>query len=956
MLDRLAKWRMLGALSVVVALVASVLTLAGSEADSLADSAGPAFFAWGDEPYDDGLRHFLVRLDPTISIDTAGPFSLTDDGEIVVEESALPDWIAGDLLLTLEGISDLGGSGENEVPTVEFLTRLDGVHRVEALGYETYALATEYTASEIAALPGVRRVDEDTPLATASVDEFAPYQWPIENLGITADGSPATAGADIKASEAWHRTRGSGVVVAVIDSGVDVDHPDLARNIWTNPDEVCGNAVDDDGNGFVDDCRGWNFIDGNADVADHNGHGTHIAGIIAAEFNNLIGVAGIAPEAVLMPLKIGGETPSLSRALLAFDYAIQNGARIINASWVSSDPAAEEYLSPYLDAAEAAGILVVVGAGNDGVNIDEAPVWPASSGHSNVLTVAASNAMDLPAEFSNYGRESVDIFAPGDRIISTLPGGSYGVYSGTSMAAPQVAGAAALLWSATPESTYAEVKGALMDRSDGPNDGLIAFRNLAASDGRLNSARAIFTRLFQSEVVYWFHDFNSLLDSTRHEVTVQVLLNDPDNVPPTTPLRYRATLVAPVEGAIRGVVGHEISVPGLGTVTTDLHGRAYVGETFERQRTHALLDDGHMVPLEMSLPRGSYALAMEMLDVSNPEAPRLLGQASAVFFEVGLGSAGAMPIRELPPPTSIPVTMPPIEVPEMSIPTVPIVDTSTPTTTSVVPTTVVPNSTTTLPGISSATTTTTVDLAEVLDDPVSTSTTLGSSPSTTPIAPTSSTSSTIPTLVPGGPQEPTRFQIGAINPTRGPVEGGTEVVVVGESLPANPLVMFGDKPARIDANDAPESYIVITPPGPPGTVDVIVVDLDAGSRVVMADAFTYIADDGGGVEPLVTTTTHPVEFVTPETLPVVSSTSTVPPAFVPTTSPPSQPETTLPESTTTTSLMTEGNIVGWMDQQLVTPEGLDFGDLAPDSPLQSWDTRDWAGGICTESPCRGWDL
>jgi hypothetical protein len=736
-----------------------------------------------------------------------------------------------------------------------------------------------------------------------------------------------------------------------------VDHPDLTRNIWVNPDEVCGNAVDDDGNGFVDDCRGWNFIDGNADVADDNGHGTHIAGIIAAEFNNLIGVAGIAPEAVLMPLKIGGETPSLSRALLAFDYAIQNGARIINASWVSSDPAAEEYLSPYLDAAEAAGILVVVGAGNDGVDIDEAPVWPASSGHSNVLTVAASNAMDLPAEFSNYGRESVDLFAPGDRIISTLPGGGYGVYSGTSMAAPQVAGAAALLWSATPESTYTEVKGALMDRSDGPNDGLVAFRDLAASDGRLNSARAIFTRLFQSEVVYWFHDFNSLLDSAPHEVTVQVLLNDPDNVPPTTPLRYRATLVAPVEGAIRGVVGHEISIPGLGSVTTDLHGRAYVGETFERQRTHPLLDDGHMVPFEMSLPRGSYALVMEMLDVSIREAPRLLGQASVVFFEVGLGSAGAMPVRELPPPTSIPVTVPPVEAPEMSIPTVPIVDASTPTTTSVVPTTVAPNSTTTLPAISSATTTT-IDPAEVLEGPVTTSTTLGSSPSTTPIAPTTVTSSTVPTLVPGvGPQEPTRFQIGAINPTRGPVEGGTEVVVVGEGLPVNPLVLFGDKPAQIDTNDAPESYIVITPPGPPGTVDVVVVDMNSGSRVVLAAAFTYLADDEGGVEPPVTTTTtHPVEFVTPESLPVVSSTSTVPPAFVPATDPPSQPETTLPESTSTTAQMTEGNVVDWMDEQLVTPEGLDFGDLAPDSPLQSWDTRDWIGGICTESPCRGWDI
>lgn len=945
MLVRLTSWRVLGALSIVAVLVSGLMF---TDPAVEAEPAEPQFFDWGGRSFDDGLRHYLVRLDPEISIETAGPFALSADGIISIRSEALPDWVSGDLVLTVE---DVAGLGRNEtVSSSSLLAGLDGIEDVQSLGYDVFAVATTYAAEQLLELPGVLAVHTDSPVRTASVDEFYPYQWSLENVGLTADGSPATRDADTRTYEAWHRTRGAGVVVAVIDSGVDIGHPDLAGNIWANPGEICGNDVDDDGNGFVDDCNGWDFVTDTGDVSDTNGHGTHVAGIIAATFNNLTGIAGVAPEATIMPLKIGAENPSLSNAMRAIDYAVANGARVVNASWVSDDPAAADYLAPHLEAAEAAGVLVVAGAGNDGTSLDTNPLWPAASPQPNVVTVAASTAEDRPAGFSNFGSTSVDLYAPGDRIVSTLPGGGYGVYSGTSMAAPHVAGAAALLWAATPEATYQEVKGALLDRSDGPNDGLDSFRNLAASDGRLNVSRSIFTRLFQSEVVYWFHDFNLLKDDEPHEVTVRVLLNDPDNVPPVTPLRYRATLVAPRDGQILSVVGHPIVVPGIGEVVTDRYGRAFIGDVFERQRTHALLEDGQLVPFTMSLPRGSYALVTELLDMTDPAQPRLLGQASAVFFEVGLSTAQPFPTVPIPSsPTTVASTSTTVPT-TVTIPLPP----STTTTTEVAPigSTIPPEPT---PDTSTTTTTAPAN-PTTTTAPVTTSTVPATTSTTTP--PHASTTTTTSTSLPE-PSDTSPFLVGGINPNRGPVTGGTEVAIVGEGLPSKPLVVFGGNAAEIDLNDAPESYIVVTPPGSTGVTDVTILDLDTGDKVVLEDAFTYYSDGTEPPLPPTTTTTLPV-IVPTTTIPVpttsTSPTTTTLAAVTSTTT----TSTTLPTSTTgpptTTAVDSGPTIDDWFGSRLVTPDGLELGELAPDSPLQNWDVHHWAGGICNDDVCRGWDL
>ncbi len=274
-------------------------------------------------------------------------------------------------------------------------------------------------------------------------------------------------GADIGALEAWQiRHDAEDIIVGVIDTGVDFRHEDLAANIWRNTDELAGNGRDDDGNGFVDDVLGWDFANNDNNPQDDNGHGTHVAGTIGAVGDNGLGVAGLAWNVKIMPLKFMDANGSgyVSDAISALDYARENGARIVNNSWngVGYSQALEEAISRY----EAGGGIFVAAAGNETNNNDLSPSYPASFTQSNVITVAASDKLDRLADFSNYGPASVDIAAPGERILSTLPGDRYGYMSGTSMAAPQVSGALALIWAEHPTWTAAQVQRKLLDSAD----------------------------------------------------------------------------------------------------------------------------------------------------------------------------------------------------------------------------------------------------------------------------------------------------------------------------------------------------------------------------------------------------------------------------------------------------------------------------------------------------------
>ena len=269
----------------------------------------------------------------------------------------------------------------------------------------------------------------------------------------------------IRAPEAWDVTTGSAqVTVGVVDTGIDATHPDLAPNLWANQGESGGgretNGLDDDGNGRIDDVHGWDFVSGDAQPQDGNGHGTHVSGTIAARGNDAIGVAGLNWSSALMPLRVLGDDGSgfVSDAITAYAYAARNGARVLNASLGGSRFSRAEH-----DALAAApNTLFVVAAGNDGADNDATPEYPCDYDLANVVCVAASGHDDALASFSNYGPANVDLAAPGVDIASTWPGGRYALLDGTSMATPHVAGAAALLLAHDGTLTVAGLRAALL--------------------------------------------------------------------------------------------------------------------------------------------------------------------------------------------------------------------------------------------------------------------------------------------------------------------------------------------------------------------------------------------------------------------------------------------------------------------------------------------------------------
>jgi hypothetical protein len=294
--------------------------------------------------------------------------------------------------------------------------------------------------------------------------------------------------AKIGAETVWNfHTGNPNFVVGVIDSGVNYLHPDLAANIWTNPGEIANNGVDDDGNGFVDDIRGWDFADGDNDPMDDiDGHGTHVAGTIGAVGNNALGVAGINWAVKIMPLRfLGPFGGAISDEVAAINYSIKMGAKVTNNSYggVGTDIAEGRAVSQ----SQFAGQIFVAAAGNESVDNDVVGNYPADFSvlMDNVVTVAATDSNDQLADFSNYGATTVTLAAPGVGIVSTYFGDTYETLDGTSMAAPHVAGAIALFWSANPTFTYTQVINKLKSSVD-RIDGLIG---KVSTGGRLNVAK-----------------------------------------------------------------------------------------------------------------------------------------------------------------------------------------------------------------------------------------------------------------------------------------------------------------------------------------------------------------------------------------------------------------------------------------------------------------------------------
>jgi subtilisin family serine protease len=330
--------------------------------------------------------------------------------------------------------------------------------------------------------------------------------WGLKNTGQVIAGEAGTIDADIDASQdgtnvdAWDITRGStAVTAALVDTGIDIGHPDLAANVWVNAGEVPGNGVDDDANGYVDDRNGWDFAHNDNSVYDsgeacgsskNDEHGTHVAGIIGAVGNNGIGVAGVNWTVKLMPLKFLAKSGNQCAvgtdavAIGAILYATERGVDVINLSW--GGDAVGQALRQAMIAAQDAGILFAASAGNSDEDLSTNPQYPASFDLSNEIVVAASNNDDGLANFSNFGGPT-DLAAPGVAIQSTISGSAYAFFSGTSMSAPFVSGTVALLRSQYPKAQAAELKERILSSVDAKP----AFTATTGSGGRLNANSAL---------------------------------------------------------------------------------------------------------------------------------------------------------------------------------------------------------------------------------------------------------------------------------------------------------------------------------------------------------------------------------------------------------------------------------------------------------------------------------
>ena len=385
---------------------------------------------------------------------------------------------------------------EDEIEAVEGLASIDDLDDAEA----------EAVAAEYAALPEVEYAEPNTrisvePLDAQSIrdrfvsalplgapnDPLFAEQWGLVNTGQRG----GHAESDVSALAAWQKTQGSKkVVVAVLDSGVDYTHPDLAGNMWHRPADV--EMYRDDQLGVVDDYDGFSALAEERDPMDENGHGTHCSGIVGAEGDNNLGITGVNWKVEIMPLKFMGRGGfgSTKDAIEAINYVIARkkdgvNVRVISASWGST--ARSKALEDVIRKAGDSDIIFIAAAGNDAANADKRPHYPSGYQLPNVISVAALDRKDQLASFSNYGAKTVHVAAPGKEILSTWLGGAYEEHSGTSMATPFVAGVAGLVLSVEPNLSVKELRERLL----GTVDKLDALQGKVVTGGRVNAARAV---------------------------------------------------------------------------------------------------------------------------------------------------------------------------------------------------------------------------------------------------------------------------------------------------------------------------------------------------------------------------------------------------------------------------------------------------------------------------------
>lgn len=357
--------------------------------------------------------------------------------------------------------------------------QLRGASRIERLTVPTNQ-DPEIIAAELRTYPIIDFVEPNYLISkddTTPNDPQFPEQWALHNTGTTA----GHAGADIGVIGAWDTTTGSSsTVIAVIDSGIDFSHPDLANNQWTNAAET-KNKQDEDHDGFIDDTNGWDFVADSPTIKDEAGHGTAVAGLIAAEGNNGTGIAGVMWKAQLMNLRVLDKagTGDVASAVEAIDYATAHGVQVINLSWGTDE--ASLALKDTIQRADRRNIVVVCSAGNDARDVESAPYYPASFDLTNLISVAATDNQDTLAAWSNAGQTHITIAAPGVDVLTTKTGKGYQTISGTSASAPLVAGVAGLVKTLRPQLSAAQTKAMIVSGA----------RSVAALAGKVSAGGVV---------------------------------------------------------------------------------------------------------------------------------------------------------------------------------------------------------------------------------------------------------------------------------------------------------------------------------------------------------------------------------------------------------------------------------------------------------------------------------
>ncbi len=876
-----------------------------------------------------------------------------------------------------------------DASVVQALAHTPGITRADWYLPGAVAVATSLSEAQVAALPGVKGVAVDgtstaSDTTTTPNDPYFYLQWGLDNTGQNANGVTGTAGDDVNALQAWTLSTGAGVKIGVVDSGAQSNHPDLA-GVFS---PASGNSLGETG------------FDPTAGATD-SGHGTHVTGIIAAHANNGVGVAGIAPSATIVEEKASDSGSFWDNNIESGIYAaLAGGAKIINLSLGSThyDPTLEAAIQQ----AQVDGALVVCAAGNNAQNNDPTSpnpldntnpnsFYPATLPEPNIISVGASTSSDTMASFSNYGPNSVDVFAPGQNIASTWPGSTYWYMSGTSMATPMVSGIAALMWARNPTLTYAQIKSDIMNSVTK----VPALASDAISGGVVNAYAAV--QAASAPVALTFNGFNAITagatSATSFDATGAL-----SGVSSSTPLAWRISLGYKGASGTEAVASEPISV-GSGasatTITTDGNGQAIYAPA---GLTAGSLTSGTInVPLSADFPwGGTYALVASLVPASDPNGTAYTTQA--VFFSAGgsgvtiqppsgtSGTSGTSPSTTTPPSgtsgtsgTSPSTTTPPSGTSGTSG-TSPSTTTppsgTTPPPTSAVPT---PGPTSTTPPPSAPTTPTSPTDPSTQPPPPSTvaPTPPPATPSPTPTSTTApQTATTIPTpTTPGGPSGTSpsapqgHFGLTSVSPTSGSVSGGNAVTIYGTAIPHNSGVLIGGVPAPVTTDNSPTSLDVVVGPHVAGTVSVEVI-APSGATDTLPNAFTFESNGGpSGTSPYTgtsgttpTTTTSPTSPGTsPTTTTTPSSGTNPPPAGTSGTTPttttsPTSPGTS-PTTTTTPSSGTNPPPAGTSGTTPTTaPNGATLRALPATGDLASIPSSMWSLNLADLSSVRGVSL